>query len=97
MKCGFPLNRGRLRRMNLGCSNGLGFIFGRMNYLLEVPLEKQAFMEELLRGLSFVKAKKISAEKAQHMNDLIDAFEEMKAIESGKKKPRSVKALIREL
>ena len=68
-----------------------------MDYLLEVPKEKQAFIEELLRSFSFIKTQKLSAEKAERMRDLIDAVEEIKEIEAGKRKPRSMKALLREL
>jgi hypothetical protein len=68
-----------------------------MNYLLEVPRSKQAFLEELLRGFPFIKARKLSPEKAEHMNDLVDAIAEITEIEAGKKKPRSMKALLREL
>ncbi|HRP00610.1 MAG TPA: hypothetical protein PLN54_14350 [Flavobacteriales bacterium] len=68
-----------------------------MDYLLEVPKEKQAFLEELLRGFPFIKARKLSAEKAERMRDMLEAVEEIKAIEAGKRKPRSMKALLREL
>jgi len=68
-----------------------------MDYLLEVPKEKQAFLEELLRGFPFIKAQKLSAEKAERMRDLLEAVAEMKDIEAGKRKPRSMKALLREL
>jgi hypothetical protein len=68
-----------------------------MDYLLEVPKEKQAFLEELLRGFPFIKAKKLSAGKAERMRDMLEAVEEIRDIEAGKRKPRSMKALIREL
>jgi len=71
--------------------------FGSMDYLLEVPKEKQAFIEELLRALPFVKTKKLSPEKAERMRDLIDAVAELKEIEAGKRKARSMKTLLREL
>jgi len=68
-----------------------------MNYLLEVPKEKQAFLEELLRGFPFIKARKLSAEKAERISDMVEAIAEIKEIEVGKRKPRSMKALLREL
>ncbi len=71
--------------------------FGYMDYLLEVPKEKQAFIEELLRAFPFIKTRKVSAEKAEHMRDMIDAIAEIKEIESGKRKAGSMKALLREL
>lgn len=68
-----------------------------MDYLLEVPKEKQAFLEELLRGFPFIKAKKLSMQKAERMRDLLEAVEEIRDIEAGKRKPRSMKALLRDL
>ena len=74
-----------------------GCIFVGMDYLLEVPKEKQAFLEELLSGFPFIKAKKLSVEKAERMRDMLEAVEEIRDIEAGKRKPRSMKALLREL
>jgi len=68
-----------------------------VDYLLEVPKEKQAFLEELLRGFPFIKAKKLSMQKAERMRDLLEAVEEIRDIEAGKRKPRSMKALLRDL
>lgn len=68
-----------------------------MNYIVEVPKSKQAFLEELLRSFSFVKARRISAVKAERVNDMLDAIVEIRDIESGKRKPRSMKTLLREL
>lgn len=68
-----------------------------MDYLLIVPKKKQAFLKELLRGFPFIKAKKLSAAKAERMRDMLEAVEEIQAIESGKQISRSLKALLREL
>lgn len=68
-----------------------------MDYLLHVPKHKQAFLEELLKNFSFVKARKISAAKAERVNDMLDAITEIDEIEKGKRKPKSMKALLREL
>ena len=64
---------------------------------MHVPKHKQAFLEEWLMNFTFVKARKISAEKAERVNDMLDAITEMKEIESGRRKPRSMKAVLREL
>lgn len=77
--------------------NPIGQYLSSMNYLLEVPKEKQAFLEELLRGFPFIKTRRLSAEKAERMGDMIEAVAEIKEIEAGKRKPRSMKALLREL
>ncbi|MFT3884824.1 MAG: hypothetical protein QM724_05155 [Flavobacteriales bacterium] len=68
-----------------------------MDYLLSVPKDKQAFIEEVLRAFTFVKSRRISAVKAERVNDMLDAIAELKDIEEGKRKPRSMKALLREL
>jgi len=54
-----------------------------MNFILTVP-EKR-------------KVRTISTDKAERMNDILVAIQEMKAIEAGKRKPRSMKSLLREL
>ena len=71
--------------------------FAGMNYILTVPDERKAFLEELVKAMPFLKARPISGPKAEHINDVLDAIEEMKAIEAGKRKPRSAKAMLREL
>ena len=70
-----------------------GSIIVDMNYLLDVPKEKQAFLDVLLRGFPFIKAKKLSVEKAERVRDMLEAVEEIRDIEAGKRKPRSMKAL----
>lgn len=66
-----------------------------MNYILTVPDKRKEILEEILKAMPFLKARAISAEKAENVNDILDAIEEMKAIEAGKCKPRSMKALLR--
>ena len=68
-----------------------------MNYILTVPDKRKDFLMEFLKAMPCLKARAITAEKAERMNDMLDAIEEMKAIEAGKRKPRSMKALLREL
>ncbi|MEO8589807.1 MAG: hypothetical protein ABI432_10590 [Flavobacteriales bacterium] len=68
-----------------------------MNYILTVPEERKDFLEELFKAMPFLKARPISKAKAERVNDMLDAVDEIKAIEAGKRKPRSMKALLREL
>ncbi|MBX2973010.1 MAG: hypothetical protein KF797_07900 [Flavobacteriales bacterium] len=68
-----------------------------MDYLLTVPDDRRAFLEELVKAMPFMKARPITKTKAEHINDVLDAIEELKAIEAGKRKPRSAKAMLREL
>lgn len=44
--------------------------------------------------LSFHQNEKLSAAKAERMRDMVEAVEELTAIEAGKRKPRSIKALL---
>ena len=64
---------------------------------MHVPKHKQPFLEELLKNFSFVKARKISPQKAERINDMLDAVAEINEVEAGKKKPKSMKSLLREL
>ncbi len=68
-----------------------------MNYILTVPDKRKDILEALLKAMPFLKARPISAQKAERVQDMLDAIEEIKAIEAGKRKPRSMKALLREL
>ena len=68
-----------------------------MNYILTVPDKRKEFLEELFKAMPFLKARAISPAKAERVNEMLDAIEELKAIEDGKRKPRSMKALLREL
>lgn len=68
-----------------------------MNYILTVPDERKALLDELIKAMPFLKARPISKAKAEHINDVLDAIEEMKAVEAGKRKPRSAKAMLRGL
>jgi hypothetical protein len=68
-----------------------------MDFILSVPEKRIALLKELLRNNPFLKARPISKEKAERVNDMLDAIQELKDIEAGKSKPRSMKALLREL
>lgn len=61
-----------------------------MNYILTVPDKRKDFLEEFLKAMLFLRTRPISKEKAERVNDMLDAIEEMKAIEAGKRKPRSI-------
>lgn len=67
-----------------------------MNFILTVPEKRKEFLEELIKALPFLEERAISAEKAERVNDMLDVIQEMKAIEAGKRKPRTMKALLQE-
>jgi len=54
-------------------------------------------LDGLLHTFPFIKTRMVSPEKAERMKDLVDAIAEITEIEAGKKKPRSMKALLRVL
>ena len=68
-----------------------------MRVLLEVKDSKADFVMELLRSLSYVKAKPISEEKAKLMEEINEAVSEMKLIRAGKKKARNAEDFLNEL
>jgi hypothetical protein len=68
-----------------------------MKVLLDIKENKAQFVMELLRSLSFVKAKPLTETKALLMEELHEAVEEMKLIRSGKKKARNAEDFLNEL
>lgn len=68
-----------------------------MKILLDIPDHKAASLMEVLRSISFVKAKPITDSKAQLLEELKEAVEEMKLIRLGKKKARNAEDFLNEL
>ena len=68
-----------------------------MKISLDIKDEKAAFVMELLHSLPFFKAKPLTDNKAEFLNDLRDAVEEVKLIKSGQMKGRPAKELLDEL
>ena len=68
-----------------------------MKVLIDVKDNKAGFIMELLRSLSFVKAKPISSTKAQILEELKEAVDEMKLIKAGKKTARNAEDFVDEL
>ena len=68
-----------------------------MKILLDIKENKAAFIMELLNNFSFVKAKPLSPYKAQVLEELHEAVENMKLVKEGKLKPRPAKDLLDEL
>lgn len=50
-----------------------------------------------MENLSFVKAKPLSKAKAERIESLLQALQEVEEIKSGKRKPKLLKDLVREL
>jgi hypothetical protein len=68
-----------------------------MKLLLEVKDDKAAFVMEVLKNFSFVKTKTITPAKAQLINEINEAVENMKLVKKGKLKARPARDLINEL
>jgi hypothetical protein len=68
-----------------------------MKILLDVPDKKAKPLLKVLKGISYVKTKKLTDEKAEILKDIREAVEEMKLIKKGKLKSRPVEDLINEL
>lgn len=68
-----------------------------MKVLLDIKENKADFVLELLNSLNFVKVKPLSNEKAEIMNNIKEAFEEMELIKQGKLKGTPVRELLDEL
>ena len=68
-----------------------------MKVLLDVKDAKASFVLELLSNLPFVKARPIGDEKAQLIEEINEAVQNMKLVIQGKLKARPAKDLLDEL
>ena len=68
-----------------------------MKVLLDIKDSKAEFFMELLRSFSYVKAKPLTPAKAQVLEELKEAVENMKLVKEGKLKARPAKDLLNEL
>jgi len=68
-----------------------------MKVLVDVRDNKADFIMELLNNFSFVKAKTISPAKAQLIEDIKEAVENLNLVKQGKLKARPAKDLLNEL
>ncbi|MBP9150804.1 MAG: hypothetical protein KBF73_00830 [Flavobacteriales bacterium] len=69
-----------------------------MKILLDIKDSKAAFFMEVLKNFSFVKeATPLSDAKAELMQDIREAVEELKLVKAGKLKARDAEDLINEL
>ena len=68
-----------------------------MRVLLDIKDDKALHLMEVLKGLSYVKTKTISDEKAVLIGEIKEAVEEFKLIREGKLKEISARDLLNEL
>lgn len=68
-----------------------------MKVLIDIPDNKAASLMEVLKSISYVKAKPLTDAKAKLMSEIRDAVEEMKLIKSEKKEARNAEDFLNEL
>jgi len=60
-----------------------------MKILLDIPDNRAVSLMDVLKSISYVKAKPITEAKAQLLSEMKDAVEELKLIKAGKKKAQN--------
>ena len=68
-----------------------------MKVLLDIPDDKASSLMDVLRSISYLKTKPLTETKAQLVEEIREAVEEMKLIRSGKKKARDAEDFLNEL
>jgi len=68
-----------------------------MKILLDVPDQKASSLMDVLKSISYVKAKPLTDVKALLMEEIREAVEEMKLIRSGKAQARNAEDFLNEL
>jgi hypothetical protein len=68
-----------------------------MKVLLDIKDDKAAFIMELLNNFKFVKVKALTPYKAEVLEGLKEAVEEMNQIKAGKKKSQPLSDFLNEL
>jgi len=64
---------------------------------LDVPDNKASSLIDVLKSISYVKAKPLTDSKALLLEELKEAVDEMKLVKSGKKKVRNAEDFLNEL
>jgi hypothetical protein len=68
-----------------------------MKVLLDIPDNKAISFLEVIRSISYVKAKPLTDAKGLLLSEIKDAVEEMKLIKAGKKNGRNAEEFLNEL
>ena len=68
-----------------------------MKILLDIPDNKASSFLDVIRSISYVKAKMLTDTKAKLIEEIREAVEEMKLIRAGKKKARNAEDFLKEL
>jgi len=67
-----------------------------MKILLDIPDNKASSFLDVIRSISYVKAKMLTDTKAKLIEEIREAVEEMKLIRSSKKKARNAEDFLNE-
>jgi hypothetical protein len=68
-----------------------------MKILLDILDNKATSFMEVIKSISYVKAKPLTDSKAKLMREIKEAVEEMRLIRAGKKKARNAEVFLNEL
>ena len=68
-----------------------------MKILLEIPDNRAVSLMDVLKSISYVKAKPLTEAKAQLLSEMKDAVDEIKLIKTGKKTARNAEDFLNEL
>jgi hypothetical protein len=68
-----------------------------MKILLEIPDNRAVSLMDVLRSISYVKAKPLTETKARLLSELKDAVDEINLIKAGKKTARNAEEFLNEL
>jgi len=68
-----------------------------MKILLEIPDNRAVSLMDVLRSISYVKAKPLTEMKAKLLSEMKDAVDEIKLIKAGKKSARNAEDFLNEL
>lgn len=68
-----------------------------MKILLEIPDERAVSLMDVLKSISYVKAKPLTEAKAKLLSEMKDAVDEIKLIKVGKKTARNAEDFLNEL
>lgn len=68
-----------------------------MKILLEIPDNRAVSLMDVLRSISFVKAKPLTESKARMLSELKDAVDEINLIKTGKKQAKNAEDFLNEL
>ena len=68
-----------------------------MKILLEIPDNRAVSLMDVLRSISYVKAKPLTESKARLLSEIKDAVDEINLVKAGKKTARNAEEFLNEL